>query len=72
MAVGCIMIELITSVVREFMEPRLIGSKLGVYPVVFMASAYVGFLLFGVLGFILGPAGLLLIYAVGKEWDVWD
>lgn len=72
MAVGCILIELVTSVVREFMEPRLIGSKLGVYPVVFMAAAYVGFLLFGVLGFILGPAGLLLIYAIGKEWDVWD
>lgn len=71
-AVGCLLIELITSVVREFMEPRLIGQKLGVYPVVIMGAVYVGFLLFGVLGFFLGPVALLLIYSVGKEWDIWD
>lgn len=72
LAVGCILIELITTVVREAMEPRLIGNQLGVYPVVIMAAIYVGFLVFGVLGFILGPAALLLIYAIGKEWDIWD
>lgn len=72
MAVGCILTELLTSVVREAMEPRLIGNQLGVYPVVIMAAIYAGFLVFGVLGFILGPVALLMIYAIGKEWDIWD
>lgn len=72
LAVGCLLIEVITTVVRELLEPRLIGDKVGVYPVVIMAAIYVGLLLFGILGFVLGPVALLLIYAIGKEWDVWD
>lgn len=71
LAAGYLLIELVTTVVREFLEPRLLGGKLGVYPVVIMAAAYAGLLLFGILGFVLGPVALLLIYAIGKEWDVW-
>lgn len=71
-AVGCIAIELITSLVREFMEPRLIGDKLGVYPIVIMGAIYLGFFVFGIAGFFLGPLGLLIIFAIAKEWDLWD
>lgn len=72
MAAGFLAIELLTSVVRELMEPRLIGKKVGTYPVVIMAAVYVGLFVFGIWGFVLGPAALLLIYAIGKEWDIWD
>lgn len=72
LAVWCLSIELITTLVREFMEPRLLGDKLGVYPVVVMAAIYLGFFVFGVAGFILGPIALSLIYGIGKEWDIWD
>ena len=72
LAVWCLSIELITTLVREFMEPRLLGDKLGVYPVVIMAAIYLGFFVFGVSGFILGPIALSLIYGIGKEWDIWD
>ncbi len=72
LAVWCLSIELITTLVREFMEPRLLGDKLGVYPIVIMAAIYLGFFVFGVTGFILGPVALALIYGIGKEWDIWD
>lgn len=72
MAVGFLVIELLTSVVRELMEPRLIGKKVGTYPVVIMGAVYVGLFVFGIWGFVLGPVALLLIYAIGKEWDIWD
>lgn len=72
LAVWCLSIELITTLVREFMEPRLLGDKLGVYPIVIMAAIYLGFFVFGVAGFILGPVALSLIYGIGKEWDIWD
>ena len=72
MAAGFLVIELLTSVVRELMEPRLIGKKVGTYPVVIMAAVYVGLFVFGIWGFVLGPVALLLIYAIGKEWDIWD
>lgn len=72
LAVWCLSIEVVTTLVREFMEPRLLGDKLGVYPVVIMAAIYLGFFVFGVSGFILGPVALSLIYGIGKEWDIWD
>lgn len=72
MAAGFLIIELLTSVVRELMEPRLIGKKVGTYPVVIMAAVYVGLFVFGIWGFVLGPVALLLIYSIGKEWDIWD
>ena len=72
LAVWCLSIELVTTLVREFMEPRLLGGKLGVYPVVIMAAIYFGFIVFGVAGFILGPIALSLVYGIGKEWDIWD
>ena len=72
LAVWCLSMELVTTLVREFMEPRLLGDKLGVYPVVIMAAIYFGFIVFGIAGFILGPIALSLIYGIGKEWDIWD
>lgn len=72
LAVWCLAIEVVTTLVREFMEPRLIGDKLGVYPVVVMAAIYLGFVVFGVSGFVLGPVALSLVYGIGKEWDIWD
>lgn len=72
LAVWCLSIEVVTTLVREFMEPRLLGDKLGVYPVVIMAAIYFGFIVFGVSGFILGPVALSLVYGIGKEWDIWD
>lgn len=72
LAIWYLSIELLTTLVREFMEPRLLGDKLGVYPIVIMAAIYLGFFVFGVTGFILGPIALALIYGIGKEWDIWD
>ena len=47
---------------RELLEPKLIGKKLGVYPIVIMLSIYVGIKLYGLSGIIMGPISLLIIY----------
>lgn len=69
---GCVALELLTSFTREFMEPRLIGKKLGVYPVVILAAVYLGLVLYGPAGVLFGPLSFSLMYEIGKEWDVWD
>ncbi len=53
---GCLLI-------RQITEPRMIGSKVGMRPLYTIFSMYVGFRLFGVFGFLLGPVGVL----IGKE-----
>ena len=54
-------IYLICYFLREIMEARMMGNKVGLSALETLVSMYVGLKLFGVLGFILGPVGLLLI-----------
>ena len=56
--------------IRELLEPKLLGDKIGLKPIVMLMAIYVGIKLFGVFGFLLGPFGLILILAVnGREGE---
>lgn len=52
---------------REVLEARLMGGKVGLTPLETLTSMYVGLQLFGIFGFLLGPLGLLLVkeFAIG-------
>lgn len=52
------------SFVRELLEPKLIGKRLGVFPIAVLMAIYVGIRLFGLGGIVLGPISVLIIY----EW----
>lgn len=54
---------------REFLEPKLIGGKLGLFPVVVLASVYAGVKLYGFGGIILGPVSVLLIQELWRQAD---
>lgn len=54
---------------RELTEARLMGRKMGLSSLETMVSMYVGLKLFGFLGFILGPFGLLMIRDLMEEYD---
>ena len=49
--------------VREFLEPRLMGQSVGMSPIASLVSIYAGYQLFGFLGMIAGP----LIYVFVRE-----
>lgn len=57
-------IYLICQVVREILEPKLIGNRIGIKPLYTLIAMYVGVKLFSVAGFFLGPIGLLIIITV--------
>lgn len=48
-------------ILREFLEPRLLGKGIGIRPLYTLVSMYLGIRIFGVAGFILGPIGLVII-----------
>jgi predicted PurR-regulated permease PerM len=66
-AAGYLFLFLLTYFAREFLEPRLIGEKLGIYPIVMVIVVYAGLYLYGVTGVVLGPVSLLLILEIWKE-----
>ncbi len=55
--------------IRQVLEARIMGNKVGLTPAETLVSMYVGLKLFGVAGFLLGPVGLLMIEdLVGLYW----
>lgn len=69
LAVGYGGLFLLTYIVREFMEPRVLGGKLGIYPFVMVVVVYAGLYLYGIGGVFLGPVTLLLVREIMRELD---
>lgn len=69
LAAGYVGLFLLTYVVRELLEPRLIGAKLGIYPFVMVVVVYAGLYLFGTAGVLLGPVMLLTVMEVLREFS---
>lgn len=71
LGIGLFVLYLLTASVRQFLEPRLVGEHIGVSPLLVLVSVYLGVILYGGFGFLLGPISAFLIYAILKECDVW-
>lgn len=61
-AVVCVVLYIACIFLRELLEPRLIGKRMGVTPIAVIISLYVGIQLFGIWGIIKGPLGFVIIY----------
>lgn len=59
-----LVVMVITALVRQFLEPKLIGQSVGANPLAVLLSIYVGMQVFGLWGVILGPASVFLIWEI--------
>lgn len=62
-----IVIFIVCQVIREFLEPKLLGNKIGIRPIFSLMAMYLGLKLFGIAGFLLGPLGLIIIMTVCND-----
>ncbi|MBP3568750.1 MAG: AI-2E family transporter [Lachnospiraceae bacterium] len=65
---GAVLLTLygICQFLREYLEPKLLGGKMGIRPVHSLMAVYIGYELFGIAGLFLGPFGLVLIKSVWR------
>jgi len=56
----------VCELVRQILEPRLVGSCIGIRPVYTLISMYVGLKVYGPFGFFLGPISLVAMQAIVK------
>ncbi len=61
-----ITIFLICQILREVLEPKLIGNRIGIKPLYTLIAIYIGVKLFSFIGFVLGPIGLVIIITIYK------
>ena len=66
-ALVCVILYGCCAFLREMLEPRLIGSRIGISPIAVLASVYAGIQLFGVWGIIKGPLGFMIAFQTWKS-----
>lgn len=59
-AICAVIVYVLCVMVRELLEPRLLGKQVGICPVVMLFGVYAGVRLFGLAGIFLGPLYLVL------------
>lgn len=65
---GLLILYGVMLILRQIMEPRLVGKSLGLHPILTLFAGYAGWRLFGVIGMILGPpVAMLLRIALGAK-----
>ena len=60
MAVGMIVLYLVITIIRNTLEPKLVGEQIGLHPVATLIAMYLGLDLVGFFGMLLFPAALAI------------
>ncbi|MBR4173698.1 MAG: sporulation integral membrane protein YtvI [Clostridia bacterium] len=71
--VGLLIIYLSVFLMRQLIEPKIVGKSIGMHPLLTLMSMYAGYHIFSIGGLILGPLALTLIisfYKVGLFNDI--
>lgn len=65
--VGLILIYVVYSIARYFIEPKIIGKKVGINPLISLFAMFLGLKLFGLLGLILAPITVSVLLVLHKN-----
>lgn len=65
-AAAYLALYLICSVLRELLEPKLVGESVGVHPLFVIFSIYIGIKIYGGAGILAGPLSVFLIWQIYK------
>ncbi|WP_129600410.1 sporulation integral membrane protein YtvI [Anaerophilus nitritogenes] len=58
--IGLGILYLLILLLRQILEPKILGSQLGIYPLVTLIAMYIGLKLFGILGLMIGPISVVI------------
>lgn len=61
MALGLAIMYVMAIVVRQFTEPRVVSSQIGLHPLITITSMYVGLKAIGIFGMIVGPVVTIIV-----------
>ncbi len=61
LAIAILVLWAVISIVRQFLEPRIVSGNIGIHPIFTLIAMYTGFKFIGVLGMFLGPIILIIL-----------
>ena len=70
LGISIVVLWIIMSIVRQFLEPKIVSRKIGIHPIFTLIAMYTGFKLIGVMGMLVGPIVLIILKSIfAKELD---
>lgn len=67
MGVGMFVLYLVITVIRNILEPKLVGKQIGLHPLATLISLYVGLKVVGILGMLIFPTTLAVLNSMRRE-----
>jgi len=67
LGIGLCVLYAVTIIVRQIIEPKIIGSTLGLHPLLTLASVYIGLDILGFIGIFIGPIIAMLFFRKDPE-----
>ena len=61
LGIAIIVLWIIMSIVRQFLEPILVSKNIGVHPIFTLIAMYTGFRFIGIIGMLIGPIVLIIL-----------
>ena len=70
LGISIVVLWIIMSIVRQFLEPKIVSGKIGIHPIFTLIAMYTSFKLIGVMGMLVGPIVLIILKSIfAKELD---
>ena len=70
LGIAIVVLWIIMSIVRQFLEPKIVSGKIGIHPIFTLIAMYTGFKLIGIMGMLVGPIVLIILKSIiSKEID---
>ncbi len=61
LAFGLAIIYILGILIRQIMEPKIVGSQIGLHPLVTLFAMYIGLQFFSILGMFIGPISMIIV-----------
>lgn len=70
LAIGLLILYIVITIIRNIIEPKIVGEQIGLNPLIVLISIFVGLKLFGFIGLFLVPITITIIVNLNKEGKI--
>lgn len=67
LGVGILVVYLVITIIRNILEPKLVGKQIGLHPLATLISLYVGLKVLGIIGMFVFPVSLAILSSMKKD-----
>lgn len=70
LAIGLLVLYCVITVIRNIIEPKIVGNQIGVHPLLMLIGMYAGVKIFGMFGLILFPVVLIIVKNLNESGKI--